>query len=1150
MSKHLIEEQLQKRILIMDGAMGTMLQNANLSPEDFGGEEYDGCNEYLNIVKPDVLDRIHREYLEAGADIISTNTFGGAPIVLDDYDLGEQAHDINFRAAQLAKKCAEDFSTPEWPRFVAGAMGPTTKTLSVTGGATFDGLTNDFYIQAKALIEGGCDLLLMETSQDMLNVKAGTLGIKQAFEETGIELPVMISGTIEPMGTTLAGQSIEAFYISIEHIKPLSVGLNCATGPEFMTDHLRSLSELATSYVSCYPNAGLPDEDGHYHESPESLSKKLQGFADKGWLNIVGGCCGTTPEHIRAIREAVADKEPRKGPETIHGHAISGIEPLLYDDSMRPLLIGERTNVIGSRKFKQLIVDGKFEEASEIARAQVKGGAHVIDICLANPDRDELEDVTQFMKEVVKKVKVPLVIDSTDEKVIAEALKYSQGKVIINSINLEDGEDRYDAVLPLVKKYGAAVVVGTIDEPGMAITRERKLEVAQRSYDLLVNKWGLAPEDIIFDPLVFPVGTGDEQYIGSAVETIEGIRLIKEKLPRALTMLGVSNVSFGLPPVGREVLNAVYLYHCTLAGLDYAIVNTEKLERYASISEAEIKMANDLLFNTTDQTLADFTNFYRGKKKEKTEDDIPKTVPERLSYYIIEGTKEGLIPDLEAALKTYDAPLDIINGPLMTGMAEVGRLFNTNKLIVAEVLQSAGVMKAAVSFLEQFMDKSAGDTGKGKIVLATVKGDVHDIGKNLVEIILSNNGFTVIDVGIKVTPSTLIEVIRREKPDIIGLSGLLVKSAQQMVITAQDFKAAGIDLPIMVGGAALTRRFTDTRIAAEYDGPVLYAKDAMFGLELANRLQDKEEKVALLIELDEQREKRAENDAIKAAKKAANPEAEEIAPRPIKTVREDVPVQVPKDLRRRIQKDYSVKHLYPYVNMRTLIGHHLGLRGNVSKMLENKEPRAVELHEMVTGFLESEHLSASGLYQFFPAQSDGDDVIVYDPEDSKTEIERFTFPRQSKEPFLCLADYLKPVSSGVMDYVGFMQVTAGHGVRDFANKFKEEGKFLESHAFQATALELAEGFAERIHQEMRDHLGTPDATDFTMLDRFAAKYTGQRFSFGYPACPNLDDQAKLFKLLKPEDIGVHLTEEFMMEPEASVSAIVFAHPDARYFNVD
>lgn len=1143
-SQH-IKQQLEKRIMIIDGAMGTMLQNANLTPEDFGGEELDGCNEHLNITRPDVIERIHREYLEAGADIICTNTFGGTPIVLDDYDLGKYAHDINYRAAQIAKKCAEEFSTPDWPRFVAGAMGPTTKTLSVTGGATFEGLTEDFYVQAKALIEGGSDVILMETSQDMLNVKAGTLGIKKAFEETGKELPVMISGTIEPMGTTLAGQSIEAFYISIEHIKPLSVGLNCATGPEFMTDHLRSLSDLATSYVSCYPNAGLPDEEGHYHESPESLSKKLEGFAEKGWLNLVGGCCGTTPAHIRAIREVVKNYTPRKHPDEEHGHVVSGIEPLLYDDSMRPILIGERTNVIGSRKFKQLIVDEKYEEASEIARAQVRGGAHIIDICLANPDRDELEDMKKFMQEVVKKVKVPLVIDSTDEKVIEEALKHSQGKAIINSINLEDGEERFDAVLPLVKKFGAAVVIGTIDEKGMAVTRERKLEIAERSYDLFVNKWGLAPEDIIFDPLVFPVGTGDEQYIGSAVETIEGIRLIKEKMPRALITLGVSNVSFGLPPVGREVLNAVYLYHCTVAGLDYAIVNTEKLERYASIPENEIKLANDLLFETTDQTLADFTDFYRDKKKEKTEDDIPKTVPERLAYYIVEGTKEGLIPDLDKALKMYDTPLDIINGPLMDGMAEVGRLFNDNQLIVAEVLQSAGVMKASVSHLEQFMEKKEDDTGKGKIVLATVKGDVHDIGKNLVDIILSNNGYKVVDLGIKVAPAELIEAIRKEKPDMIGLSGLLVKSAQQMVLTAQDFKSAGIDLPVLVGGAALTRRFTDTKITPEYDGPVLYAKDAMQGLEIANRLQDKEEKVVLMQELIDQQEKRKQTEAFRASRGDVA-----VATRPVKTVREDVPVFVPKDLRRRVMRDYSVAHLYPYVNMRTLIGHHLGLRGNVDKMLEKGEQRAVELHELVTGFLESGILQPSGMYQFFPAQSDGDDVIIYDPADAKTEIERFTFPRQSKEPFLCLADYLKPVDSGQMDYVGFLQVTAGHGVREAADRLKEQGKFLESHAMHATALELAEGFAERIHQEMRDQWGFPDATDFTMHDRFSAKYQGQRFSFGYPACPNLDDQAKLFGLLRPEDIGVHLTEEFMMEPEASVSAMVFAHPDARYFNVD
>lgn len=1146
MSKHLIEQQLQERILIIDGAMGTMIQNADLNPEDFGGDEYDGCNEYLNIVKPDVIEHVHREYLAAGADIICTNTFGGTPVVLNEYDLGNQAHDINFRAAQLAKICAEEFSTSDWPRFVAGAIGPTTKTLSVTGGITFDELTNDFYVQAKALVEGGVDVILLETSQDMLNVKAATIGIKQAFKELNKELPIMISGTIEPMGTTLAGQSIEAFYISIEHIKPLSVGLNCATGPEFMTDHIRSLSELSDGYVSCYPNAGLPDEEGHYHESPESLSKKLRGFAEKGWLNVVGGCCGTTPAHIRAVREAVQDLAPRKPVESgRQGHVVSGIEPLQYDESMRPLFIGERTNVIGSRKFKRLIVDEKFEEASEIARAQVKGGAHVIDICLANPDRDELEDMTNFMKEVVKKVKVPLVIDSTDEKVIEVALKYSQGKAIINSINLEDGEERFEAVMPLVKKYGAAVVVGTIDEVGMAVTRERKLEIAERSYDLLVNKWGLAPEDIIFDPLVFPVGTGDQQYIGSAVETIQGIRLIKEKLPRALTILGVSNVSFGLPPVGREVLNAVYLYHCTQAGLDYAIVNTEKLERYASIPKLEIDMANELLFTTTDQTLADFTDFYRDKKKEKTEDDIPKTVPERLAYYVIEGTKEGLIPDLEAALQMYDAPLDVINGPLMKGMAEVGRLFNDNQLIVAEVLQSAGVMKASVAYLEQFMEKKEDDSGKGKIVLATVKGDVHDIGKNLVDIILSNNGYKVIDVGIKVTPATLIEVIRKEKPDIIGLSGLLVKSAQQMVITAQDFKEAGIDVPILVGGAALSRRFTETKISAQYDGPVLYAKDAMQGLDLANRLQNEEDKETLLVELGVQQEKRKIAEANRSAKQAVA-----VLEKPVKTVRDDVRVYVPKDVRRHVLKDYSVAHLHPYVNMRTLIGHHLGLKGYSEKLLAEKDERATTLHELVTGYLQSDILKPQGVYQFFPAQADGDDVIIYDPTDSKTEIERFTFPRQSAQPFLCLADYLKSVDRGEMDYVALMLVTAGHGVRGEAAKLKEQGKFLESHALQATALELAEGFAERIHQEIRDQWGFPDATDSTMRDRFAAKYQGQRFSFGYPACPNLDDQAKLFGLIKPEIIGVELTEEFMMEPEASVSAIVFAHPDARYFVVD
>ncbi|MCY8230777.1 methionine synthase [Priestia endophytica] len=1141
-----ITEQLQKRILIVDGAMGTMIQNANLTADDFGGEEYEGCNEYLSKTKPELIQSIHEQYLEAGADIIETNTFGGTALVLDEYDLGSLAFELNVASAKLARAACDKYSSPDWPRYVAGAMGPTTKTLSVTGGTTFDALIEDYFEQAKGLLTGGVDLLLLETCQDMLNVKAGFLGIQKAFEHFNKEVPLMVSGTIEPMGTTLAGQDIESFYLSLEHMKPISVGLNCATGPEFMTDHIRSLSGLATTAVSCYPNAGLPDEEGQYHESPELLAKKIGGFAEKGWLNLVGGCCGTTPAHIKALRETVEQMPPRPLPEKDHAHAVSGIESFVYEDTMRPLFVGERTNVIGSRKFKRLIAEGKFEEASEVARAQVKNGAHVIDICLADPDRDEMEDMETFIQEVVKKVKVPLVIDSTDEAVIERALKYSQGKAIINSINLEDGEERFEAITPLLHKYGGAIVVGTIDEVGMGVTAQRKLEIAKRSYELLTTKYGIKPDDIIFDPLVFPVGTGDEQYIGSAEATVEGIRLIKQHFPRCLTMLGVSNVSFGLPPVGREILNAVFLYHCTQAGLDYAIVNTEKLERFASIPEEEIKLADDLLFKTNDETLQTFTEFYRGKKKEKKVDASTLTLEERLASYVIEGTKEGLIPDLDQALQKFDDPLDIINGPLMDGMSEVGRLFNLNQLIVAEVLQSAEVMKASVAHLEPYMEKKEDDTGKGKVILATVKGDVHDIGKNLVDIILSNNGFRVVDLGIKVTPQDLIKAINDEKPDIVGLSGLLVKSAQQMVITAQDLTQAKISVPILVGGAALSRRFTDQKISAEYNGLVLYAKDAMEGLSLANSLRD-EEKMGEMIE-----ERRQKESSVAVLEKPATAVKTEIVVPKRSNVSTDAPVYIPNDLKKHVIKNYSLAMVEPYINLQMLLGHHLGVKGKISRLLAEKDEKVVGMKEMIDDLMtlskQENLIKPSATYQFFPAQADGDDVVIYDS-DEKTEIERFTFPRQQKEPFLCLADYLKPKESGIMDYVCMFAVTAGKGVRELSKTFKDNGDFLKSHALQALALETAEGLAERMHQQIRDQWGFPDSPDFTMQERFTAKYQGQRFSFGYPACPNLEDQEKLFKLLQPEEIGIQLTDGFMMEPEASVTALVFSHPQARYFNV-
>ncbi|TDQ42091.1 methionine synthase [Aureibacillus halotolerans] len=1143
-----IANEMQKRILILDGAMGTMIQNADLSPEDFGGEEYDGCNEYLNLTKPEAITAIHEGYLAAGADIIATNTFGATSIVLDDYDLGTHAFNINKVAAELAVTAAQKYSTSDHQRFVAGALGPTTKTLSVTGGTTFEHLVDCYQEQVEGLIAGRVDLILLETSQDMLNVKAAYVGMKSAFEKTGVSLPLFVSGTIEPMGTTLAGQTIEAFYLSLEHMNPTAVGLNCATGPEFMRDHVRSLSSLAASAVSCYPNAGLPDEEGNYHESPESIAKKLGAFAEKGWLNVAGGCCGTTPDHIAAIANEMQHYAPRLIPERSPQHMVSGIDPLIYDDTMRPLMVGERTNVIGSRKFKRLIAEGAYEDAAEIARAQVKGGAHVIDVCLADPDREELEDMEKFLYHAVKKVKVPLVIDSTDELVIEKALRYSQGKAIINSINLEDGEERFEAVIPIVKEYGAAVVVGTIDETGMAVTAERKLEIAMRSHDLLVEKYGLRSSDIIFDPLVFPIGTGDEQYIGSAEATIEGIRMIKEALPECLTILGISNVSFGLPPVGREVLNAVYLYHCTQAGLDYAIVNTEKLERYASIPKEEIALADKLLYETTDATLAAFTEKYRGKKKVQAKPTEHMSLDERLQYYIVEGTKDGLTDDLGLALNEYETPLAIINGPLMTGMAEVGRLFNDNQLIVAEVLQSAEAMKSAVAFLEPHMEANGGkQEKKAKILLATVKGDVHDIGKNLVDIILTNNGFDVVDLGIKVTPETLIQAVQKEHPDMIGLSGLLVKSAQQMVITAQDLKQSGIDLPILVGGAALSRKFTNTKISNEYDGLVLYAKDAMNGLSIANRLQKPEERTKIKAELEVAREKAAQPTPAAVLEKRAERSTQE-APG-----LDQAPVFIPQDTDQHVLKEVPTDHLMPYVNWQMLLGHHLGLKGRVDKLLESQDQRTLDLKEKVQEVMHEaaieETIKAAGLYRFFPAQSDGNTLLIYDPADQTTVINTFDFPRQEKPPFLCLADYVRPASEGVMDYVALMAVTAGSGVRERSQAYKEAGEYFKSHALQSVALELAEGFAERLHQLLRDQWGFPDPVDLGIRDLFSAKYQGQRFSFGYPACPNLEDQEKLFKLLSPEKIGIHLTEGFMMEPEASVTAIVFSHPQARYFNV-
>ncbi|MFK8137268.1 MAG: methionine synthase [Bdellovibrionales bacterium] len=1148
-------EKSKTEILVIDGAMGTCLQQLDLTEDDFGGVELDGCNENLILTRPHIIQDIHYKYLQAGADIIETNTFGATPVVLAEYDLQDKYFEINEIAGQLAVAARDQFEkeNPGDYRFIAGSIGPTTKAISVTGGITFDELIDNFGKQAEALYVGGADYFLLETSQDTRNIKAGLIAIEEVLKNKEVKIPVAVSGTIEPMGTMLAGQTVEALVSSLEHTKLFYLGLNCATGPEFMTDHIRSMSNLADTNIAVVPNAGLPDEDGNYLETPQMMCNVLERFLKESWVNFLGGCCGTTYEHISAFRKIAKKYSPRiANPQSVS--ALSGIDYIEIEEDGRPFLVGERTNVIGSRKFKRLIQEEKFDEASEIAKAQVKKGAHIIDVCLANPDRDELEDITKFLEKMIHKIKVPIMIDSTDEKVIEEALKYSQGKAIINSVNLEDGEERFEAVCPLVNRFGGALVVGTIDEDpdqGMGVSRERKLEIASRSHQLLTTKYGIKEEDIYFDPLVFPCATGDENYVGSAVETIEGIRLIKQKFPKVKTVLGISNVSFGLPPAGREVLNSVFTYHCTQAGLDLAIVNTELFKRFASITEEEIELCNNLIWNKGEDPVAEFAAFYRGKTVTKP-DKSKLPLLERLPQYILEGSKDGLSEDLDIALKDMK-PLDIINGPLMAGMDIVGKLFNENKLIVAEVLQSAEAMKAAVAHLEPHMEKE--DTNaKAKIILATVKGDVHDIGKNLVDIILSNNGYDVVNLGIKITSDELIRAVKEHGPDMIGLSGLLVKSAQQMVITADDLAQSGIDLPILVGGAALTRNFVNRKIAAAYpEGSVIYAKDAMDGLSIANKIIEPEQFESLKEVLQKEIEnlkglKDVKKEVVKVSEKRSSEiDSIESPPRPT-------------DFIKHVIKNTPIDIIWKYINPLMLFGRHLGINGKLVRLLADKNfselkktdagQKAIDIYNAVEEVKRSyrdSHFTAGAVYQFFRATGNGNILGLFD--EKGKELGSFNFPRQIRENGLCLSDYVSTELSS-LDSICLFNVTFGTEIRELADELKNAGKYLESHIVSALALESAEAYAELLHQKLRAYWGFEDPVDFTMMDRFRAKYQGKRYSFGYPACPELEDQTVLFDLLKPEDdIGVKLTEGFMMDPEASVSAIVFHHPQATYYSV-
>ena len=1161
-------DALDSRILVIDGAMGTMLQQQHLTAADFGGPALEGCNENLVKTRPDVVLGIHRAYLEAGADIVETNSFNGTKSDLVDYGLDGESYELMVTAARLARQAADEFSTARKPRFVGGSMGPTRKSITISRTITFEHLQQDYYDLARPLVDGGVDILLLETCQDTRNIKAGLLAIRRLARELGRRIPVMVSGTIETMGTMLAGQTADAFYSSIEHADLLAVGLNCGTGPEFMTDHLRTLSEMASTRVSCYPNAGLPNVEGEYNETPESFTAQMERFIEHGWLNIAGGCCGTTAAHIKLLAQMLEGRRPRVLKPSAHRAYYSGIELVEAEDSNRPLIVGERTNVIGSRLFKNMVAEEKWEEATEIGRRQVKNGAHIVDVCLQSTDRDEIKDIPAFYEKLIRKIKAPVMIDTTDPRAMEQALTYCQGKSIINSINLEDGEEKFERTCPIAKAYGAALIVGCIDEDKLqaqAFTRERKLAVAERSVKLLTEKYGIAPEDIIIDPLVFPCATGDANYIGGAVETIEAVRLIKEKIPYIKTVLGISNVSFGLPAAAREVVNSVFLYYCTKAGLDLAIVNAEKLERFASIPEEERRLAENLLFSTPPADgqeelvlapadwrqqgpeqraainqfhIAAIAEHFRktGARVKARAEDLP--LDQRLSNCIIEGSKDGLIADLDRKRAEGATPLEIINGPLMTGMAEVGRLFNNNELIVAEVLQSAEAMKAAVTHLEQFMEKAESAT-RGKIILATVKGDVHDIGKNLVEIILNNNGYRVVNLGIKVTPDILIRAYQEHSPDAIGLSGLLVKSAQQMVITAGDLKDAGIRVPLLVGGAALSDRFTRTRIAPAYMEAVCYAKDAMTGLDLMNRLMDPAARGALAA-------------SHTFAELPPEPPVEEVRAPMTATrshkVRADISIPAAPNLDRKVRDVPHLAEVWSYINPHMLYGKHMGYKGNFEKNLAEHEPKALDLfHKMEELKHEAaQFMRAKAVWQFFEAERDGNAIHLFAPGAAEA-LHTFRFGRQHRDEGLCLSDYILDPEDGKRDHLAMFVVTAGAGIREQSEKWKQDGLYFKSHGLQSLAIETAEGCAEWLHRRIREDWGFPDPPTMSMQERFTSRYRGKRYSFGYSACPNLDDQQAIWKLLRPEDIGVRLTEGMMMDPEASVSALVFHHPDCAYF---
>ena len=1157
----LLRQALASRVVVADGAMGTMLQAANPTLEDF--QNHEGCNEILNVSRPDIVRSVHNEYLSAGVDAIETNTFGANWSNLADYGIEDRIYELAFAGGKIAREAADSFSTVEKPRFVLGSLGPGTKLPSL-GHTTYENLKIAYYTAAKGLADSGCDALLVETSQDLLQVKAAINGCRQAIGETERDIVLIAQVTVETTGTMLLGSEIGAALNTLEPMGIDLIGLNCATGPTEMSEHLRYLSKNAKVAISVMPNAGLPvlgTNGASYPLGPNELALALEGFVDDYGISLVGGCCGTTPEHLSAVVNKVSGKPIAKRNPELDPGASSLYQYVPFRQDKTYLAIGERTNANGSRAFRDALLAEDWEKCVEIARDQIRDGAHMLDLSVDYVGRDGAADMSQLASRFATASTLPIVLDSTEPAVLKAGLEHLGGRCVINSVNYEDGDgptSRFAKIMPLVKEHGASVVALTIDEEGQARDADWKLRIARRLIADLRDNWNMNVGDILIDCLTFPIATGQEETRKDGIETIDAIRRLKVEFPEVQTTLGVSNVSFGLNPAARVVLNSVFLHECVQAGLDSAIVHPSKITPMARIDERQKQVALDLIYDRrtfdgeecTYDPLQEFLQMFDGvelatSKNARAEALAALPLYERLQRRIIDGEKVGLEDDLKEAMALGTPPLEIINTHLLEGMKIVGELFGKGEMQLPFVLQSAEVMKTAVAILEPFMEKT-GDEGRGTMLLATVKGDVHDIGKNLVDIILTNNGYRVVNIGIKQTINQIIDGAVESNADAIGMSGLLVKSTVIMKENLQEITARGLDQkwPIVLGGAALTRAYVEQDLAALFPGEVRYARDAFEGLRLMDSIMavKRGEPGAALPAL---RERKVANTRIKSEDLPIDTRRSDVA--------SDVDIPNPPFFGSRVVKGIQLSDYAGMLDERALFVGQWGLKGNrgeYENMVEAEgRPR---LRSLLNEVQSSGWLNAAVVYGYFPCYSEGNDLVIlhHEGENKGKERTRFTFPRQTRDRRLCISDFFASKDSGKTDVVAFHVVTMGSTVSEAAAKLFSSNNYREYLELHGLSVQLTESLAEHWHARVREELSVKNEDSADLQGILDQGYRGSRYSFGYPACPDLEQQVQLCELLDPARIGVELSEEFQLHPEQSTSAIIVHHPEAKYFNAN